>query len=269
MSPLDIFLWIIFPYISLTLMIVGLIWRWRTDKFGWTSRSSELYERTWLRISSPLFHFGILFVVLGHFGGLVIPQSFTSAMGISEHLYHVVAVTAGSIAGIMTIIGLIGLLVRRFKYKSVWFATTTGDKIMYVLLSLPIFLGAAATAMTQIFGAPGGYDYRETISPWFRSIFYFHPDAELMLNVPLVFKMHIVAGFLLFAILPFTRLVHLMAPPVLYPMRPYTVYRSRGYAVGQPPHPRGWDPIPTTAEEARKMGRDRPVEYLEEVSTQR
>lgn len=266
MSALNVFLWIIFPYIALAALIIGLVWRWRTDKFGWTSRSSELYERTWLRVSSPLFHFGILLVVLGHFGGLVIPASWTSALGISEHAYHLVAVSLGSFAGVITIIGLVGLLVRRFKYKSVRLATSRNDIVMYVLLAIPIFLGALATAMTQIFGKPGGYDYRETISPWFRSIFYFRPDAQLMVDVPTVFKLHVVAGLLLFAILPFTRLVHAVAPPVIYPVRPYTVYRSRATAVGHPNVLRGWEPVPQTQAQVREKTRTRTVEYGQKVS---
>lgn len=261
MSALNIFLWIILPYVCFSTLILGLVWRWKTDKFGWTSRSSELYERKWLRLSSPLFHVGILLVVLGHFGGLVIPSSWTSAVGVSESMYHFVAVTLGTLAGAMTIVGLVGLLVRRFKYRSVRLATSRGDIVMYIALTVPIGLGMAATLMTQIFGKPGGYDYRETISPWFRSLFYFRPDVELMVNVPTVFKLHVVAGLLLFALLPFTRLVHAVAPPVLYPMRPYIVYRSRETTVGHPDVARGWEPVPTTVDQIRKKGEKKTVRY--------
>lgn len=242
MNYWSMFLWIIFPYLCLAIMVVGLIWRWRTDQFGWTSRSSEIYERTWLRISSPLFHFGILFVALGHLGGLVIPESWTSAVGISEELYHLVAVTLGTIAAVMTVVGLIGLLVRRFVVRSIRLATSRSDIIMYILLCIPIGLGTAATFTKQLFGESGGYNYRETISPWFRSLFYFHPDVSLMTDVPGVFKAHIIAGFLLFAIWPFTRLVHAVAPPLSYPLRPYIVYRSRDTQSGQVPHSQGWTP---------------------------
>ena len=266
MSAWNVFLWIIFPYICLVTLIIGLIWRWRTDKFGWTTRSSGLYESGWLRISSPLFHFGILFVVLGHFGGLAIPASWTSAMGISEHAYHIVAVTLGSLAGIATILGLIGLLIRRFVYRSVRLATSRGDIVMYFFLAIPIGLGAVATAMTQIFGKPGGYDYRETISPWFRSIFYFRPEADLMLNVPLVFKLHIIAGLLLFALLPFTRLVHAVSPPIFYPVRPYTVYRSKEIRVGHPNVARGWEPTPITPEQVRNKTETKTALYIREMA---
>lgn len=259
MSFSNIFLWVIFPYICLTVMVIGIWWRWRTDQFGWTSRSSEMYERAWLRASSPLFHFGILMVAGGHVLGLLIPATWTSAVGISEHLYHLIAVIFGSLAGLMTIVGLVGLLVRRFVTKSVRLATSRNDILMYVLLSIPIALGAWATASTQIFGAPGGYDYRATISPWLRSIFYFDPQVQLMANVPAAFKLHIVAAFLLFAIWPFTRLVHALAPPVTYPVRPYLVYRSRESAVGAPAVQRGWESVPESVEQVRGKANARPA----------
>ncbi|OKL49637.1 respiratory nitrate reductase subunit gamma [Boudabousia liubingyangii] len=246
---MEFFLWVAFPYICLTLLIGGMIWRWKTDQFGWTSRSSQMYESKILRISSPLFHLGIIFVGIGHIMGLVFPKAVTNAMGVSEHSYHLVATIGGTVAGIMTILGLIGLLYRRFVIKSVRLATSRNDKIMYVLLLIPICLGATATTMNQIFGQPGGYDYRETIGPWFRSLFMLQPDPALMADVPLTFKMHIVAGFLLFAVWPFTRLVHVVSAPVGYMTRPYVVYRSREAATGTTPTPSGWQPVDRSSDD--------------------
>ncbi len=91
--------WNTVPYVVLAIVVVGTWWRYRYDKFGWTTRSSQLYESKLLRIASPMFHFGILVVIFGHFIGLVIPQSWTDAVGLSQHAYHVQAVTLGSIAG--------------------------------------------------------------------------------------------------------------------------------------------------------------------------
>ena len=127
---MNTFLWIIFPYLALASLFIGIVWRWRTDKFGWVTRSSETYERTWLRISSPLFHYGILLVVMGHLVGLAVPESWTSAIGISEGLYHFMALSLGTVAAIMTIIGLAGLLVRRFVVRSVKLATSPRDIVM-------------------------------------------------------------------------------------------------------------------------------------------
>ena len=93
--------WDVVPYVTLAIVVVGTWWRYRYDKFGWTTRSSQLYESRLLRIGSPMFHFGMLVVVFGHVIGLVIPQSWTDAVGLSHHAYHVQAVVLGSIAGII------------------------------------------------------------------------------------------------------------------------------------------------------------------------
>ena len=80
------------PYVTLAIVVIGSWWRYRYDKFGWTTRSSQLYESRLLRIASPMFHFGILVVVFGHVIGLLIPQSWTDAIGLSHEAYHMQAV---------------------------------------------------------------------------------------------------------------------------------------------------------------------------------
>lgn len=257
MSGFELFLWSAFPYIALATLVVGVIWRWRTDQFGWTTRSSELYENAILRAASPLFHVGILLVAVGHFIGLIIPKTWTAAIGIPQEAYHWIATIPGTVAGIMATIGVIGLIYRRRRNRTVFLATTRNDKVMYVLLSLPIALGMWATLQNQLFGGAHGYDYRETISPWLRSIFVLQPNVDLMVDVPLSFKLHIIAGFLLFMIWPFTRLVHAFSAPIGYPVRPYLVYRSREADVATATTGRGWDPISTPAQrdrEARARG---------------
>lgn len=88
LSAEDVLLWVAVPYAALAICVVGLIWRYRYHKFGWTTRSSQIYENRLLRLGSPLFHYGIIFVFLGHVIGLVIPESWTDAAGISESMYH-------------------------------------------------------------------------------------------------------------------------------------------------------------------------------------
>ncbi|MDO4259198.1 MAG: respiratory nitrate reductase subunit gamma [Actinomycetaceae bacterium] len=235
----DTLLWVVLPYAAVLMMIIGLVWRFKTDQYGWTSRSSEWNESAILRWSSPLFHFGILGVAVGHVVGLLVPKSVTEFMGISQHVYHLGAVIGGSIAGLATIIGLCGLIYRRLVVKSVRLATTRMDIVTYILLAIPIFLGAAATVIHQIFGGEHGYDYRDTISVWFRSIFLLQPRPEIMIDVPAAFQLHIIAGLLLFCVWPFTRLVHAVSAPVGYLTRPQVVYRSRDQKKPVP-RPRGW-----------------------------
>ncbi|MFJ8196460.1 respiratory nitrate reductase subunit gamma [Streptomyces sp. NPDC096152] len=236
-----ILLWVVLPYVSLAVFVLGHIWRYRYDKFGWTTRSSQLYERRLLRIGSPMFHFGILIVLLGHIGGLLVPKSWTEALGIGEHAYHVSAVLLGTVAGVATVGGLAILVYRRRTVGPVFSATTRNDKAMYVALSVTIALGLSATVAANLVG--GGYDYRETISPWFRSLFSFTPDPALMAGAPLLFRLHALSALLLFAFWPFTRLVHMLTAPLGYLTRPYIVYRSRDTRLGARPPRRGWERV--------------------------
>ncbi|MFK0252730.1 respiratory nitrate reductase subunit gamma [Streptomyces sp. NPDC090445] len=236
-----ILLWVVLPYVALAVFVLGHVWRYRYDKFGWTTRSSQLYERRLLRIGSPLFHFGILVVLLGHIGGLVIPKSWTEAAGVSEHTYHIGAVVLGTIAGVATLGGLAILVYRRRTVGPVFSATTRNDKAMYASLTVTIVLGLAATVAANVVG--GGYDYRETISPWFRSIFWFQPDPALMAGAPVLFRLHAISALLLFAAWPFTRLVHMLTAPLGYLTRPYIVYRSRDTRLGTRPPRRGWERV--------------------------
>lgn len=218
-------LWAILPYATLLTFVLGTVWRYRYDKFGWTTRSSQLYETTILRWGSPMFHFGVLLVLLGHIGGLLIPKSWTEAVGISERAYHLMAVFLGTVAGVFTVVGMAILIARRRLVGPVFTATTRNDKAMYVVLAGTIVLGLLATVRANVLGE--GYDYRETVSPWLRSVFSLQPKPELMSDVPIGFQLHVLAAFALFAFWPFTRLVHAFSAPVGYLTRPYVVYRSR------------------------------------------
>jgi nitrate reductase gamma subunit len=242
---LSTFLWVIFPYVCLAVFVVGHVWRYRYDKFGWTTRSSQLYEDRLLRIGSPLFHFGMLGVVAGHVIGLVIPQIWTDALGISEDTYHVVALAGGIPAGLATLAGLAILVYRRRTVGPVFSATTKNDKAMYAVLGTVIVLGIWNTIAGSLLNFGGSYDYREGVSVWFRQVFAFRPDPELMAEAPIGFQLHALAAFLLFAMWPFTRLVHVFSAPVGYLTRPYVVYRSRDRQGGPVPRSRaarrGWE----------------------------
>ena len=243
MSTTELLLWVGLPYVTIAVFVVGTIWRYRYDKFGWTTRSSQLYERKLIRIASPLFHFGILAVAMGHVMGLLVPEAWTEAVGISEHTYHIMAVTLGMFAGAATLLGIALLIYRRRTVGPVFAATTKNDKTMYVFLVAAICLGV----LTTLFGAGvlgEGHDYREDVSVWFRSILLLQPQGELMAQAPLSFRVHAVAGMALFIVWPFTRLVHAFSAPVGYVFRPYVVYRDRGaHDRGSRATRRGWERI--------------------------
>ncbi len=241
----DVLLWGILPYVAIALLVGGTIWRYKFDKFGWTTRSSQVYESRLLRIGSPMFHLGLVFVIGGHVIGLVIPKSWTEALYVSEEMYHFMALSLGTLAGIFTVVGLAILIYRRRMIGPVFMATTKNDKLMYVVLGLTLIFGMWITVASLQAGSHStDFDYRETVSPWFRSIFMLQPEVALMAGTPTPFRAHVLMAMFLFALWPFTRLVHAFTAPIHYIFRPYIVYRSRDKSpAGSRAPKRGWEPI--------------------------
>jgi nitrate reductase gamma subunit len=243
---MNVLLWGVLPYLMLAVLVGGTIWRYRYDQFGWTTRSSQLYESRLLRIGSPLFHFGLLFVIAGHVGGLLVPQSWTDAAGISERLYHVTALLLGTVAGVCTLGGAAILVYRRRTTGPVFMATTRNDKLMYAVLISAIVLGLWTT-LVSVSAGEHAHNYRETVAPWFRSVLTLRPDVDAMAAAPFSFHLHTLVGMALFTIWPFTRLVHAFTAPVHYLFRPYVIYRSRDArpSAGTAAPRRGWSPVGT------------------------
>ncbi|MDE3083298.1 MAG: respiratory nitrate reductase subunit gamma [Acidobacteriota bacterium] len=237
-------LWIVFPYICLTSFLLGHVWRYKYDKFGWTSRSSELYEKRILSWASPLFHFGILGVLAGHLVGLLVPENWTNALGISEHTYHLAALVMGTLAGLAAATGLALLIYRRRTTPSVFRVTSVTDKVMYPLLGIVVALGLVNTIGVNLLGMggySGGYNYRLSVAVWFRDVFLFHPSTTTMSGAPWSFQAHALFAMLLIGAWPYTRLVHVLAAPVGYFYRPYIVYRSREPLGAARQARRGWE----------------------------
>ena len=237
------FLWGALPYIAAAILVTGLVWRYRYDKFGWTTHSSQSYESKLLNIASPMFHYGILFVLVGHLMGLFIPASWTDAVGFDEQWYNLLSLFGGVAAGVLAVVGIVVLIYRRRTTPAVFRATTNNDKVMYAVLLAAIIMGMVAKLSHA--GIHEGYDYRSTIAPWCRSLFTLNPKISLMAGAPVLFQVHAVIGLLLFALLPFTRLVHMFSAPVQYLFRPYIVYRARDPRRGLSERgtQRGWEGV--------------------------
>ena len=129
-------------------------------------------------------------------------------------------------------------------------ATTRNDKLMYAVLVSAMIAGAYITVVGMIDPHDPGVNYRETVSPWFRSIFLLQPDIAAMEAAPFRFHLHVLLGMLMFILVPFTRLVHMFTAPLHYLFRPYIVYRSRDDrrtvgAQASGDHSQAWVPIGT------------------------
>jgi nitrate reductase gamma subunit len=219
------FLWVVLPYAAMVLFVAGHIWRYRHDKFGWTSRSTQLLEGRWLAWGSNLFHYGALAAIGGHILGILIPTQLTSAVGISESDYHLLSAVAGSVAGIACVVGFVILVARRAYFPRVRRTTTPIDVATYVLLALLIGLGLVETLAVNTFG--GGYNYRDSVAIWFRGLLILDPRPQLMATAPIIYQVHAASAWLLYAIWPFSRLVHVWSIPLQYIGRPYILYRRR------------------------------------------
>lgn len=221
----DIFWWVIFPYITLVIMIVGVLYRYAYQQLSWAAPSTEFFEKKWLRIGSPLFHYGIVFAFIGHLMGIVVPKSLYFSLGISDELYHTGAVYGGGLAGLMVVVGLVILLIRKMTIDPIRVHAKFADYFTVIAL---LIVGGLGAYMTIVYNTTvGEYDYRGTIGPWFRSLFIFQPKYQLMAGVPLLFKVHIILAFGLFASIPFTRLIHFYSLPVKYLTRAPQQVRAR------------------------------------------
>lgn len=217
-------LWIIYPYAAITVFLVGVILRYDRDPWGWTSRSSQILERKMLMYGSILFHWSFIFVFIGHVMGLIIPASFYTALGVSWNAYHIIAFYGGAIAGVLSIAGLVILLVRRLINPRVKATSGIDDYFTLMILFFVLGSGLVNTIGYSVFVQK--YDYRNTIGFWIRSFFELDPNTGIIATAPFTYQLHTILGFLFFAILPFTRLVHIFSLPLPYLWRKNIVYRS-------------------------------------------
>ena len=221
---LNQFVWVIYPYLCLAIFVIGHIARYKYDQFSWTAKSSEMIEKKRLKWGSLLFHLGIIPVFFGHVVGLLIPANWLEAIGVNNHIYHIGAVYIGSVFGIITLIGMLLLTLRRLSIKNVRRLSSFSDIFVNIVLLIILIMGCYSTLVTNAIQPE--FDYRQTIAIWFRHLFMFSPNAELMLNVPWSFKLHILLGSTVFGCWPFTRLVHVWSVPLSYMNRRYIVYRK-------------------------------------------
>ncbi|MDP5307733.1 respiratory nitrate reductase subunit gamma [Paracoccus spongiarum] len=216
----------IYPYVAITVMILGSIIRYDRDPFTWKSKSSQLLRRRQFVIGSVLFHVGILVILFGHLIGLLTPIIIFDTVGISHGAKQVMAVTVGGIAGVMALVGGVLLLHRRLTDPRIRAHSTFADTGILALLLAQLVLG-----LMTIFVSLGHLDGHEMVKlmTWAQSIAYLRAGAaDHLAEVGILFKLHIVLGLTIFLLFPFTRLVHMISAPVRYLWRPgYQIVRSR------------------------------------------
>ena len=214
----------VLPYIALTILIGGTIVRYTVSERNWTTKSSEFLDKKSLKWANPIFHLGLLMAFGGHFIGILVPKFVTEAAGTDEATYHMISLAGGIPAAVLFLGGFLWLMKRRFFGSArMQVNTSSTDKLLYLLLLLTIVSGTAGTLMN----ISAGFDYRESISPWFRSVLMLSPDVSLMKDVPAVFQFHMFKWMMVAIVFPFSRLVHCLSLPFEYLMRSNIVYRRK------------------------------------------
>ena len=201
-------------------MTLGLLFRYMATPGEWNARSSNLFAKKSLALGSYLFHYSIILAFFGHLFGLCIPASVLNAIGFSISLHTVVASFFGKILALGVFLGALILICRRFLSKYVLASTVPMDIVVLLFIMFQ-----ACTGGTQDF--VGGFDVFDTVGPWIRGVLACQPNPQLMANVPAYIKIHVVCGFAIFAMIPFSRLVHFFSLPWTWCIRPLISYRKR------------------------------------------
>ena len=226
MSTLDNFLFGVYPYICLSIFLLGSLLRFDRDQYTWKSDSSEMLRRGQLRWGSNLFHVGVLFLLGGHTVGMLTPH-FIYEPFISAGNKQLLAMVSGGLFGVLGFIGVSILLHRRLSDERIRVNSKTSDIVLLVLLWLQLALGLATIPLSAQH-LDGSMMIR--LAEWAQHIVTFRAGApELLVEAGFVFKLHMFLGMSIFLVFPFTRLVHVWSGfgTLAYVIRPYQLVRSR------------------------------------------
>jgi nitrate reductase gamma subunit len=214
-----------YPYLAITVLIVGSILRFDKDQYSWRSQSSQFLRRRQMMIGSNLFHLGVIVLFVGHLIGLLTPIGVFDTLRIGHGAKQILALVVGGIAGIAALVGATLLLHRRLADPRIRQSSSFGDIAVLVLIWLQLVLGVASIywTMQHLDG-----EVMVRFMGWAGGILRLDPAAaEQIREVDLIFKLHIILGLTLFLITPFTRLVHIWSAPIWFLFRPgYQIVRS-------------------------------------------
>ncbi|MDF7649646.1 respiratory nitrate reductase subunit gamma [Pantoea rwandensis] len=224
MHYLDLLFFDIYPYLCGTVFLVGSWLRYDYGQYTWRASSSQMLDKKGMRLASNLFHIGILGIFFGHLFGLLTPHWMYEPF-LSIAAKQKLAMAAGGVFGIMTLVGGLLLLKRRLYNPRIRATSTHADMLILGILVVQCMLG-----LTTIFFSAQHMDGTEMMKlvGWAQAVVTFHAGASEHLDgVAWIYRVHLVLGMTLFLLFPFTRLVHVWSAPVEYFTRRYQVVRSR------------------------------------------
>jgi len=224
----------VYPYVCLAVLLIGSLIRFDREPYTWKSDSSQMLRAGHLRLGSNLFHYGVIVVILGHFAGFLAPE-WAVAWALTPVGHQLIAMVVGGIAGLIAIIGLTMLIARRLLDPRIRLNSRKWDISVVCMLWLQLALGLLTVPLSAFH--MDGVMF-ETLTSYVKGVVTLNGSAAaLMEEVPLIYKLHILLGFTIFLISPFTRMIHIWsgAGALAYLFRPYQIVRT--------PHTRAKQPV--------------------------
>ncbi len=222
---LQIFLFGVYPYVALTIAIIGTWVRFDLSQYSWKTGSTQMLRTKNMRLASNLFHVGIIVVLLGHLFGMLTPH-FLYDRFISAGHKQILAVVVGGIAGVFCWFGLVMLMWRRFTDDRISNTSSFSDKLILVLLFIQLNLGLLSifTSVKHLDGLT-----MLNLAGWAQDITILRPiqAAARIEQTDLIYQLHMALGITLVMIFPFTRLIHIISAPIWYLGRRYQIVRQK------------------------------------------
>jgi nitrate reductase gamma subunit len=224
-SYLNTLLFGYYPYVAMSVFIIGSIARYDRDQYTWRTGSSQLLRAKELRLGSNLFHIGILLLFVGHFVGLLTPPAIYHGLGLSTSAKQILAVVAGGLFGGICAKGIYILIRRRLTDARIRATSSRMDIFILLLIGVQLALGLF-TLPISIYHSDGSNML--LLSEWAQRIVTFRSGAaDQISDIGIIFKLHLFLGMTIFLVFPFSRLVHVWSVPLGYIARPYQVVRRR------------------------------------------
>ncbi len=225
MSNFNLLMFGVYPYVALAICLIGSWARFDLSQYTWRAGSSQMLDNKDMRLASNLFHVGIIFVLAGHFVGLLTPHAVYSHL-ISTENKQLLAMVSGGFFGILCLIGLVMLINRRLNNPRIRASSNTSDIMILFVLLAQLILG-----LLTIFASTQHMDgsVMVMLGEWAQSIVTLQPmqAAAAIAPVGTIYKLHVFLGVTLFVLFPFTRLVHIISAPIWYLGRRYQIVRQK------------------------------------------
>ena len=223
---LNVFIFVVLPYVALALFLFVTPYRYLSSRLTWSAYSTQFLEQKALYWGSNSWHYGIIPVVLAHFLGVIAPGPMRTILANQQTLILLESIGIG--LGLFALFGCLVLIVRRAQTPLLKPVTSAVDWVLLLLLTVQ----AATGVYMGLFMRWGSQWYLHTAVPYINSLLAFNPQIGYIVDFPLVFKLHSAGAFLIIALLPFTKLVHILFLPIGFLKDPPILYRWRSPRTG-------------------------------------